>query len=371
MTEPPDHASDGWAVVHVPLDSEPPGPISTEEDDEAPELPASGRTPEGPPGGRIFSLEGRPAAGLYLVAWLLALIGFGVLFITFLAASEGIRPAQGVGPIFGLIGTGLLGLGLATAGGYQVVARAAMRPPQAYRGPSPLIVFGVALLVVGIASLLLEAIGLDPTGNALGFLANLAAVEVGYLVVVLLFVVRSHAMTWREMGWPVRRPPGEVLVDVLYGAALMVPTVIGIGFIALVVSGLLGGVKAPDIVPTSSAGSDVLLLALATIVVAPVGEELFFRGFALSAWWRDLGVRSALIRSALFFALIHIVNVTAVDFDTGVRQVVLILAQIIPLGFVLGWLFVRRGIVASIAGHAAYNAVIFLAVLSVRGLPNV
>ncbi len=370
MTEPPDHASDGWAVVHVPLDSEPPGPISTEEDDEAPEIPAAA-THGGPPGERIFSLEGRPAAGLYLVAWLLALVGFGVLFITLLAASEGIRPAQGAGPLLGLIGTGLLGLGLATAAGYQVVARAALRPPEAYRGPSPLIVFGVALLVVGIASLALGLLGLDPNANATGFLANLIAVELGYVVVVLLFVVRSHAMTWREMGWPVRRPPREILIDLSYGAALMVPTVIGIGFIALVVSGLLGGVKAPDIVPNSGSGSDVLLLALATIVVAPVGEELFFRGFALTAWWRDLGVRAALIRSALFFALIHIVNVTAVDFDTGVRQVILILAQIIPLGFVLGWLFVRRGIVASIAGHAAYNAVIFLAVLSVRGLPNI
>lgn len=372
MTEPPDHEADGWAVIAVPLDSEPPALISTEEDDPEPEDPAPAWIPTGPPGGRIFSLAGRPAPGLYLVAWLFAVGGFAVLFMSLLASAEGITSARGAQPLLGVVGTGMLGLGLATAAGYQIVARTATRPEEAYRGPSPAITFGVALLVVGVFALGLAIIGLSPTSTeSVPFLANLIAVEAGYALVVWLCVVRSGALTWRQMGWPVQRPLREIAIDAAYGVGLMVPALLAIAVVAAVTSQLLGGVQAPNVVPASRTSLDVVLLGLSAIVVAPIGEELFFRGFALSAWRRDLGVRSALIRSALFFGIIHIVNVQSADFGSGLQQVVLVLVQIIPLGFVLGWLFVRRGIVASIAGHAAYNAVIFVLALSLTKLPNV
>jgi membrane protease YdiL (CAAX protease family) len=89
----------------------------------------------------------------------------------------------------------------------------------------------------------------------------------------------------------------------------------------------------------------------------PVGEELFFRGFTLTAWLRDLGPRSALVRTTVFFALVHLINIrvqpgAAVD---GIKQALLELAVIAPVGFALGWLYLRRGLIASIAGHCAVN----------------
>ena len=163
-------------------------------------------------------------------------------------------------------------------------------------------------------------------------------------------------------------PIGVLVTDVVVGAGVTLVAMIAIGLLALVVSALLGGVQAPDILPTSRAPLDVALIAIATVVIAPVGEELFFRGFSLTAWWRDLGPRSALIRSAIFFAVVHILNVTADDFGTGLRQVILVVAQILPLAFVLGWLFIRRGIGASIAGHVTYNAVVLIAALSAHAI---
>ena len=77
---------------------------------------------------------------------------------------------------------------------------------------------------------------------------------------------------------------------------------------------------------------------LAAAVVAPIGEEAFFRGFALTAWWRDLGPRSALIRSALFFAVVHILNIEVApdQAGTGLAQALLAFLVILPLGVVLG-----------------------------------
>ena len=68
----------------------------------------------------------------------------------------------------------------------------------------------------------------------------------------------------------------------------------------------------------------------------------------------------ALIRGAIFFAAVHVLNIQSTTFEVGAKQAVLVLAEIVPLGFVLGWLFLQRGILASIAGHVTYNSILLL-----------
>jgi membrane protease YdiL (CAAX protease family) len=123
-------------------------------------------------------------------------------------------------------------------------------------------------------------------------------------------------------------------------------------------------VTAPDTLPEATNGTEALALVLAAAVVAPIGEEAFFRGFALTAWWRDLGPRAALVRSALFFAIVHILNIQvgSEEAGKGLAQALLSFLVILPLGVVLGWLFQRRGIVASIAGHVTYNGILLVLV---------
>ena len=64
--------------------------------------------------------------------------------------------------------------------------------------------------------------------------------------------------------------------------------------------------------------------------------------------------------SAIFFAAVHVLNIQSTTFEVGAKQAVLVLAEIVPLGFVLGWLFLQRGILASIAGHMTYNSILLL-----------
>jgi membrane protease YdiL (CAAX protease family) len=91
------------------------------------------------------------------------------------------------------------------------------------------------------------------------------------------------------------------------------------------------------------------------VLLVPIGEELFFRGFALTAWLRDLGERAAIVRSSLFFALFHIININAATFDEGARQALGVVLVILPVGAVLGVLFVKRGLLAAMAAHVTYN----------------
>jgi membrane protease YdiL (CAAX protease family) len=107
------------------------------------------------------------------------------------------------------------------------------------------------------------------------------------------------------------------------------------------------------------------MIILAVCLFVPIGEELLYRGYNLSAWWRDLGARSAILRSGLFFAVVHVLNVnvdpTVQDAAlAGIKQATIEFLVIAPVGLALGWLFVRRGLASTIAGHAAFN---FLGVL--------
>jgi membrane protease YdiL (CAAX protease family) len=313
----------------------------------------------GPPGSGVFSIEGREAPGLYFAGWLLSVGGVLLIAIATLAASDVARLLLGLG------GAAVLGLGLSAAAGYQIVVRSE-RDRTRYRGPAPLLVFGVVVSLSTVASAFLLGTGiLDPT-SPFGFLVGLLIVAVAYALTVWLFAVRSGALTWRSMGWPTLGPGRllRALRDVGVAIAVMIP----VTFVVLVVGGIVAallGVEAPDVLPAPTTSAEALAVALAAAVVAPIGEELFFRGFALTAWLRDLGPGQAVFRSAVFFAIVHVANISAVTFREGAAQALLQVAVILPLGVVLGVLFLRRGIVAAIAGHVAYNGLL-LALLALR-----
>jgi hypothetical protein len=53
------------------------------------------------------------------------------------------------------------------------------------------------------------------------------------------------------------------------------------------------------------ARGDATVILVAFLLVAPVAEEIFFRGVAYNAWERERGPWVAVIGSALLFAAIH------------------------------------------------------------------
>jgi membrane protease YdiL (CAAX protease family) len=229
-------------------------------------------------------------------------------------------------------------------------------------------VFGVVLAASAVVSGALGLAGMaDPT-RPFGFLLSLVIVGLSYLATVWLFAVRTGALTWSDMGWPVEtggrirrllRATGEAVI-------VMVPTTVGVLLLGGILAQLLD-VRAPQALPTPASSLEALAVAVAAAVVAPIGEEAFFRGFALTAWLRDLGARSAITRSATFFAAVHIINITADQGEPGqgLGQAVLQFAVILPLGLVLGWLFLRGGLAMAVAGHVTYNGLL-LVLLALR-----
>jgi membrane protease YdiL (CAAX protease family) len=265
----------------------------------------------------------------------------------------------------------LLLFGLASAAGYQVVARRA-RSASAFHGPSPVLLLIIQVVAVNLVSLALQPVGLSPTDSAVGFLITSVILLAGYAAVIWLFAVRTGALTWREMGLPRGLTLGKALGDVGVGALTMIVVAVGASILGGLLARLLG-TEPPSVVPVADNGLDLLLVVLGAALLVPIGEELFFRGYSLTAWLRDRGPRSALIRSTIFFAVVHILNIVVTPGDAldGAKQAILVLAVIGPIGFALGVLFLRRGLVAAMAGHAGYNLFGVLITFLAQNLPPI
>jgi membrane protease YdiL (CAAX protease family) len=146
------------------------------------------------------------------------------------------------------------------------------------------------------------------------------------------------------------------------------PVILVTSVIALVAVQLVGVTPPSPLPPTGTAGGLVLHL-LAGAVIAPVAEEVLFRGFALTAWRRTLGTRAAIIRSSILFVLAHVLFVGGDTFRDAVSLAFVAGVVRIPIALTLGWLFVRTGSLWGPIGlHAAFNAILItLAETTVTG----
>ncbi len=309
----------------------------------------------GPAG--IFSLEGRAVPAVYVIGWLGTLIGGGTLFVSFAATSSEAAPW-----LF-LAGLTFLGVGLVAATGAQAIERG-RRTDLAYRGPSPVLAFLVVVVLTLLALIVilapLSALGLDAT-SPLATTLNLALTTALYVVVVRLLVVGPGSLSWAEMG--VVRPTAGALRDLAAGALLAVPVLVVTLALAAILARFLE--PAPSPLPGAADATGIVANLLSAAILAPIGEELFFRGFATTAWARAAGPAAAILRGAAFFALAHVVTLVDASFGVGAQRALFSFVALMPVGLALGWVYLgRRSLYAAIGLHAAFNAlqVLLLAV---------
>jgi membrane protease YdiL (CAAX protease family) len=312
----------------------------------------------------IFSLEGRRVPGLYVVAWLLTLIGGGAVFVSIGAAGSGSEAARWLF-LLGLIG---LSLGFLAGTGSQAVERA-HRPDLAYRGPSPVLAFLTVVVITLLATVVvlgpLSALGLDASSPVATTL-SLAITALAYVLVIRSLVVAQGALTWRDMG--LGQAAGPALRELAVGMLLAVPVLVMTIALSLVLSVFLAPPPSP--LPPAVDAVGLLLNLLAAAVLAPLGEELFFRGFTTTAWVRVYGVRPAIARGAVFFAVAHVVTLLDASFAEGLQRAIFSFVALLPVAFTLGWVYVaRRSLWAPIGLHAAFNGMqVLLAYLAASAL---
>ncbi len=225
-----------------------------------------------------------------------------------------------------------------------------------YRGPSVLLLLVLAAVpAIGVGFLFPDDAVVLTTGRGqltlMGSLVLLTATQVALLIAAGLLVFWPQALAGvRLIGR--QRLGRSILVGVGWG----IPAWVIASLLAELVSDLLGraGIQPqPEVAQQVLGTANPGVAVLATVIVAPIAEEVFFRGVALNAWTREYGARRAIVGSAVLFALIH-----------GSLIAVL---PIFGLGVALAAVYRRTGnLASSIALHATFNGISVALALLVR-----
>lgn len=220
---------------------------------------------------------------------------------------------------------------------------------------------GLALLLLGYLVLLgvlvgvSVALGVTPKEDQAGALLAAAVTLLleAWIGVVVWLVARRRGIggadlglglprSWRWAGYAVA---GAYAALIAYGLAVVAAE--------RLTGADLGALKEGNAIPDSPANTSAVwfVLGVSVMALAPLSEELFFRGFLFRAVQGRAGLAAGLLISALAFAVFHL--------NLGV------VLPFFVIGLIFAWAYHASGSLwTPIAAHAIFNSVSFVAVLA-------
>lgn len=221
--------------------------------------------------------------------------------------------------------------------------------------------FLVASVIVATVAM---AVGVDPFDDAAMLFGVVAASHATALAGVFIWLSLRDGLSWRLLG-PLRpRWVRHSLVGVGIGLS-------GWVIVTLLLAILVRAIDR-DALPTQEgleqlAGADgtaVVVAVFAAVFLAPVVEEVIYRGVLFQALRERIGLWPGMVISAALFGLMHIDTVLQADGFDPVGFIPMM--GIVLLGVWLAAAFHKTGsIVVPIVGHAAFNGIaVGLALLS-------
>jgi membrane protease YdiL (CAAX protease family) len=235
-------------------------------------------------------------------------------------------------------------------------------PPATWKAiealPVGLIALGATAIVGAILSVVFPAQG--PAGGGTlrespGFFtfANMAQ-ELAILCSVAIWVRFVNKGSLASLGLPPRRPWTDLGIGVMTGVAMVFGAGIVLQVVRSIVDAVVGHhVSNPEQVPQTVRGGFLVVSGFVVVVLAPLAEETFFRGFLYKALRRRYSVWPAALLSSLFFGLVHFAGL----------KFLLIIPALIVVGLILALVYERRrSLLASVAAHATFNLIGFLVI---------
>jgi membrane protease YdiL (CAAX protease family) len=170
-------------------------------------------------------------------------------------------------------------------------------------------------------------------------------------MLVVLFRVQYDRPFWRSLGWVT---PGLPLFSIAMGG-------VGLALAVLLLGALIHTPHTEN--PLTNLLKDPTSLALVAIfgtIIAPVCEELVFRGFLQPVLVRSLGTVGGILAASVPFGLLHFS-----EYGNSWRHVLLISIS----GVAFGWVRQVTGSTkAAAAMHSAYNAFQFVLLIMAKNL---
>jgi membrane protease YdiL (CAAX protease family) len=212
------------------------------------------------------------------------------------------------------------------------------------------------MLVFQLITLGLSALEVRPTlGVALACAMAADFLTVG---VAWVFVARSTGSRAESLGLVVPRPKVQLITLPILGGVL---SFVALTLAEVVYSMLTGRAQPPPQLVAqalaASEGAGVRILAvLAVALVAPLAEEIVFRGISFRGLRRRMGFLPAAVISAVLFSLAHL------DLQHAI--------QLFAVGTVLAWATERSGsVLPGMILHAGVNVTSLLLIWDPTLLP--
>jgi membrane protease YdiL (CAAX protease family) len=212
-----------------------------------------------------------------------------------------------------------------------------------------------------VASMLTLPIFLTIPNEDVADLVASAAIAVVNVALLLLWLSRRHPGWAGMIGFPRRAWP-EIRAGVGFGLILYPGIAFGVGLvISLLLHELTGrNVTTPNQVPSDLPPFGVVVTILYAIAIAPVHEELFFRGILFRSLRDRYGFGVGGTGSGVAFGLVHYIPAPLVDS-------LLLMTVMVFTGFALAYLYERRGnIVAPMIAHATFNSIGLILIYLIR-----
>ena len=212
-----------------------------------------------------------------------------------------------------------------------------------------LVAIGIGAVTQGAMWLLLRTHAVEPT-VAIRF--SLLVTLGFYGVVALLLATRARPDEEARPVWSSGNPFVGALLGLVVGAA--------VAGVVLALLSAINGHPASDqfitMVVSEGTTARIIVMAVIAVVCAPLIEECLFRGMVAQSL-RDDNRRKALVMSAALFSLWHLRL-------AAFRYYFLV-------GLLFGALYLKRGLVSSIAAHAAFNGTILVVAVAIaHGAPH-
>jgi len=177
----------------------------------------------------------------------------------------------------------------------------------------PIVLFVAAVMLASIVSVIIASAQIDGeiTGDTISealrrphMLLTALLIQNGFVMLFLyLFVVKKKALSWEEMGL-IKPRFKHVLFGLGYGLLAML--------VVIVVSMGLQSEGDTSILPEIDSAADFAMIAIGVAIVAPIFEEIFFRGYCFNGLKKRFGNKEGIgyrllpfVYSSVFFGLIH------------------------------------------------------------------
>jgi membrane protease YdiL (CAAX protease family) len=211
----------------------------------------------------------------------------------------------------------------------------------------------IAVIVVaaGALAFAIKPLGEDPTPLLLPL--QLVLYVFVYFCFYITFRFRYGQPVFASLGW--RKTALRPVVPAVSGAALA----IGVSVLATLIH--TPKVKSP-IDEITNTPLMLAIFGIMAVTVAPLFEELFFRGFVQPLLSRTFGVVAGVVLTAVFFGVLH-----APEYSWAWQYALAVSIA----GAVFGWVRARtQSIIPSTIMHGSYNAVFIVALIYMKYGPH-